>query len=719
MRDSRPDFPSLERCVASIDAAYTRFGHRLGWRFLAGPRRTFTSRAQFALITLNPGGAHEDPDHPRPSSEKGSAYWIESWKGCPPGTTPLQLQVQELFSRIVTIVGASETPRAFVENRVLIAHFVPFRSPSLDTLHRRSESIGFARQFWADILADWIPRTILTIDRATFKNLHGIISDRSMKVVAHRRFPTGWGRYTAEAFRFRTPERREVVTLARLPHLSRFHLMSNEACRRPVQDFLDYVCAPNHQVAEPPHQVAEPHRSQARRERPRPRIAPQASREADASQLRVIDPIDPHHRPNRSPRLAGVEGADLYPEWEAHIEAQQARAAFRLLVDVATSLPHLVLSFKKKGVLKTCRLHDRAGGPPRLPYSFIVNKGWVKFYFRFREARSGRDALKRDFDSFEDGNSRGEWTVRLRTEDDVRLLLTHLRGSMKLFDGYMAVDWSASGEPKQGENSIWLAVRGVGRTVECENPATRQEAVERIETLLKTATAAGRRLLCGFDFPFGYPAGTAQALTPSPGWEAIWSRIAELIEDGPLNRNNRFQAAAKLNAHFDGDGPFWGNGLKDDIPGLPRTKPQSGWGVRLPPNRRYAESKVKTAQEVWKLWGAGSVGGQALTGIAALEDLRRRTAAQVWPFETLGEGRSHVLAEIYPSLIEPDPGPEVKDARQVRTVAKALRTLDESGELDRHLGVPSEMPATVRQEEGLILGMQDPAGFQRAAHARS
>ena len=289
---------------------------------------------------------------------------------------------------------------------------------------------------------------------------------------------------------------------------------------------------------------------------------------------------------------------------------------------------------------------------------------------------------------------------------------------MKLFDGYMAVDWSASGEPKEGENSIWLAVRGVARTVECENPATRQEAVRSIETLLKTATEAGHRLLCGFDFPFGYPAGTAQALTGRPCWETVWSRIAELIEDGPANRNNRFKAAAKLNEQFDGDGPFWGNGLKADIPGLPRKKPRLGWGAELPPNRRYTESKVKTAQEVWKLSGAGSVGGQALTGIAALDALRRRTAAQVWPFETLGEGRSHVLAEIYPSLIEPDPGLEVKDARQVSAVARALQALDESGELARHLGVPTEMPATVRQEEGLILGMQDRAGFQRAARAR-
>lgn len=126
------------------------------------------------MITLNPGGAREDPDHPRTSSENGSAYWIESWKGYRPGTAPLQLQFQKLFARIVSIVDPGESPRAFVENRVLVAHFVPFRSRSLKTLHRRSESIAFARQFWDELLAEWIPRTILTIDRVTFRTCTGL-----------------------------------------------------------------------------------------------------------------------------------------------------------------------------------------------------------------------------------------------------------------------------------------------------------------------------------------------------------------------------------------------------------------------------------------------------------------------------------------------------------------------------------------------------------------
>ena len=290
---------------------------------------------------------------------------------------------------------------------------------------------------------------------------------------------------------------------------------------------------------------------------------------------------------------------------------------------------------------------------------------------------------------------------------------------MELFDGYVAVDWSANGTPKRGANSIWIAIRGVSGAEEPENPATRREAVERIEGLLERATVAGRRLLVGFDFPFGYPAGTAKMLTAQNGWDAVWSRIAEVIDDGPRNANNRFDAAALLNSAFEGEGPFWGNMLRRDIPGLPRKKPQSGWGVNLPANRRHAECKVEKAQEVWKLIGVGSVGGQALTGIAALAKLRDRTGAQVWPFETLGEGRSHVLAEIYPSLIESNPVHDVLDARQVATVAAALQKLDESGELKRHLRAPSQMPAAVREEEGLILGMQDPAEFQRAARTES
>ena len=295
-----------------------------------------------------------------------------------------------------------------------------------------------------------------------------------------------------------------------------------------------------------------------------------------------------------------------------------------------------------------------------------------------------------------------------------------LEENATLFHGYVAVDWSSNGAPVRGANSIWVAVCDKDGPVELKNPDTRQEAIKYIEALLDEATAQGGRLLCGFDFSFGYPQGAARKFAGGDGWEVVWAQIAGHIEDGPNNANNRFQVAARLNQGFDVEGPFWGNGLKRDIDGLPRKRPQDGWDGNLPRSLRHAEEVVPRAQEVWKLNGAGSVGGQALTGIAALERLRqRRDDVCVWPFETLGEGSAHVLAEIYPSLIDPFPGNEVLDARQVKAVAMALRELDRRGELERYLQAPNDMPDQVRHqvrhEEGAILGMHDREGFRAAA----
>ena len=270
--------------------------------------------------------------------------------------------------------------------------------------------------------------------------------------------------------------------------------------------------------------------------------------------------------------------------------------------------------------------------------------------------------------------------------------------NLALFNGYIAVDWSARATPGHGRNSVWIAVLGPGGQLQLENPRTRNNAINYIDMILTEATEKGRRLLCGFDFPFGFPDGTAQMLTGQDNWEAI----GEVIVDGPNNQNNHFAAAAVLNGHFQGEGPFWGRPANPDIPGLGRTVPHNRWGVNLPPYRRHVE-RVFPGQGVWQLYGRGAVGSQALTGIAALNRLRHRADVQVWPFETLGEGGCHVLAEIYPSLIEPWPGAEVLDARQVQAVATRLGELDEAGHLADRLHAPEAMPAAVQNEEGLFL----------------
>ncbi|MHA1565860.1 MAG: cobalamin biosynthesis protein CbiG, partial [Alphaproteobacteria bacterium] len=115
-----------------------------------------------------------------------------------------------------------------------------------------------------------------------------------------------------------------------------------------------------------------------------------------------------------------------------------------------------------------------------------------------------------------------------------------------VFDAYVMVDWSAAARPCHGADSIWWAwVQRQGGTCtlrQRENPRTRAMAMEQLADLLGGLADEGCRVLAGFDFPFGYPAGFGKrlGLAGQTIWQATWSLLDRLIEDGDDNGNNRF-----------------------------------------------------------------------------------------------------------------------------------------------------------------------------------
>lgn len=299
-----------------------------------------------------------------------------------------------------------------------------------------------------------------------------------------------------------------------------------------------------------------------------------------------------------------------------------------------------------------------------------------------------------------------------------------------LFDHYIAVDWSAASRPVRGKDSIWIGVvdRGAGERGEArvalsvlENPPTRAAATRRLIALAGERLARGGRTLIGFDFPFGYPAGTAAALGLAGGleWRKLWARIDALLSDGEDNANNRFDVGSTLNAAMTGEAfPFWGCPAGREGPTLVargRRAPRPG----EPAERRAAERRVPRTQPVWKLAYAGSAGGQALTGIPRVWQIRTDPtlafATQIWPFETGltdAPAGAIILAELYPSLVEPEAIPgEPKDAGQVAAIAKALATRDGEGALAPLLlgdpGLDATARADVEREEAWILGVTD------------
>lgn len=286
---------------------------------------------------------------------------------------------------------------------------------------------------------------------------------------------------------------------------------------------------------------------------------------------------------------------------------------------------------------------------------------------------------------------------------------------MRPFDEVVAVDWSASGVPKTGPDSIWIA----SSDGTLGNPATRHDAMQDIRKRVATAVSAGRRTLVVFDFALGAPAGLAQRATGRTSAPALWDWLAERHEDDARNRTNYRHLAAELNAMFSGDGPFWGNGQKADIPGLPRRKPPLPDGLLAHRRAEKAGHELGLAPKpIWQLAGAGAVGAQSLTGMAMIANLCRDFEGQlaVWPFEDATTAPV-ILAETYLSLLPAETARRVargmiKDAAQASSIADGFLSLDRSGVLGR-LFEP-DAPAEVLAEEGWYLGAGQAALVQSA-----
>ncbi len=286
-----------------------------------------------------------------------------------------------------------------------------------------------------------------------------------------------------------------------------------------------------------------------------------------------------------------------------------------------------------------------------------------------------------------------------------------------MFDSFVVVDWSAANLPRVGRDSIWIC-RRCGDEETLLNPPTRHAAKTLLADCLAAALASGQRMLLGFDFPFGYPAGFAARLgLAGAPWRAVWDEIAALLTDDAGNRNNRFAVADDLNRRVSGGAfPFWG------CPAAPPRAHLHGRHHRRHDSEGLAERRlvdlyIPRAQPCWKLLGAGSVGGQALTGIpvvrALRDDPRWAGHAQIWPFESGLAAPAPVpivIAEIYPSLwaVAPAPG-EFKDRAQVRTVARWLAELDRAGALAPLFagdpGLTSPQRRRIETEEAWTLGV--------------
>lgn len=309
---------------------------------------------------------------------------------------------------------------------------------------------------------------------------------------------------------------------------------------------------------------------------------------------------------------------------------------------------------------------------------------------------------------------------------------------MPMFDAYVFVDWSAANgaQPQQPTaDAVW-----VGELIPRLNNQreiyhrTRNGGIAHVTSVLVDHVKEKRRVLVGFDFPYGYPAGFSRALALPPGpqsWWAVWAELADRVQDATDNVSNRFAAAGELNiiAGNGNPGPFWGLPVGTVIPNLQGRSPgfpfHATGGVLLH-RLRTVEMRLPGTQETWKLFGAGSVGSQALVGVPCVYKLRRHLElvqfSQVWPFETQftpapspSQGPFILHAEIWPGVVEQktqdfvnaDPA-LIRDRAQVRAMCEWAAECDDQGTLGQFFGPPNGLNQQQIQvcveEEGWVIG---------------
>lgn len=197
-----------------IEKRYRAGGHELGWRLLYSPAVVLEG-ARVAFIGINPGGRSPSTYYDEFATKHGSAYALENW-GKTPGTSKLQRQVLALFEKI------GERPDA-----VLAGNLVPFRSPNWKALPDKRRALAFGKDIWRDILASAKPQMVICMGGDVFAAFRDILEVRETE-----RIPVGWGEYCGERAAFATG------TLIRVPHLSRFPIMTRAESRPGLRRLL-------------------------------------------------------------------------------------------------------------------------------------------------------------------------------------------------------------------------------------------------------------------------------------------------------------------------------------------------------------------------------------------------------------------------------------------------------------------------------------------------
>jgi hypothetical protein len=124
--------------------------------------------------------------------------------------------------------------------------------------------------------------------------------------------------------------------------------------------------------------------------------------------------------------LANTTDSNLIVDWSDRIAVEQVRSTFQYLVGVAALLRDFDCLVEQKGEVRNLHFYDKQ--TREQPFGFISSREWLLFTFRDPAVRSTAYSLSELQSVFSSAreNSQGEWTVRIRTIEDVDKLISFI-----------------------------------------------------------------------------------------------------------------------------------------------------------------------------------------------------------------------------------------------------------------------------------------------------
>lgn len=288
--------------VALIKQGYDDLHLTLGWRFLYSPAATIKHGNGLVFLGVNPGG---DKYAVRETQEEGNSYLVEKWGR---GGTLLQGQVRGLFDAFAAAGLGSAGSGEELLTATLTSNFCPYRSPTWKALPQKEGAKRVSRELWKTVFGAVRPRLVLCMGKIPFQQVSTILRDAGDQDFAEQRLPTGWGgtEFIVRTLRVWGGTR----TVAFVPHLSRFKIMSKHSCHEHIALFAECL--------------AEIHAE----------ITGDRNRRATSAQSGVLQAQLPADPPSTSARRMSPQRRRRSPEEQlAHLKAKldqvKARAARR------------------------------------------------------------------------------------------------------------------------------------------------------------------------------------------------------------------------------------------------------------------------------------------------------------------------------------------------------------------------------------------------------